>query len=66
MDSPRNLADPTYEPTDEELAGLMRAAFSGIRDAHEASLREMRARIERLQREVRAQVGPNPDAKLGP
>jgi hypothetical protein len=66
MDPLRNLADPTYEPTDEELADLMRAAFSGIREAHEASLRDMRARIERLQREARAQSEPSPNAKLGP
>ncbi len=64
MDPLRNPADPTYEPTDEELADLMRAAFSGIREAHEASLRDMRARIERLQRE--AQSEPSPNAKLGP
>lgn len=49
-----NLADPTYEPSDEDLAGLMHDAFSGLGRAREESLTAMRARIERLQAEARA------------
>lgn len=49
-----NLADPAYEPSDDDLAGLMRDAFEGLGDAHEKSLTAMRARIERLQVEARA------------
>ncbi len=51
--SPRiNLADPTFEPTDEDLAGLMRASFAGLAQAREQSLREMRRRIELLELEA--------------
>ena len=48
-----NLADPAFEPSDEELAGLMRAAFAGLAASREQSLREMRARIADLQQEAR-------------
>jgi len=43
-----NLADPAYEPSDDDLARLMREAFTGLHDAREDSLRAMRARIEGL------------------
>lgn len=49
-----NLSDPTFEPSDEDLKGLMHGAFAGIREAHDQSLLEMRARIARLQVEARA------------
>lgn len=49
-----NLADPTYEPSDEDLARLMHDAFSGLGRVREESLAAMRARIERLQAEARA------------
>jgi hypothetical protein len=52
--APVNLADPDQEPTDEDFARLMRDAFAGIREAQEASLVEMRARIARMQKEVLA------------
>lgn len=51
-----NFADPEYEPTDEELAELMHEAFSGIREAREQSLREMRARISVAQERARARI----------
>ncbi len=51
-----NLADPGYEPTDEELEGLMRAAFAGLAEAREESLEAMRARIRVLAAEARARV----------
>lgn len=49
-----NLADPDYEPTDEDLARLMHDAFAGLADAREESLRAMRARIAELSKEARA------------
>lgn len=52
MPAPGNLADPDYEPTDEDLERLMRDAFAGIREAREESLRQMRERIARLSAEV--------------
>jgi hypothetical protein len=54
MSARTNLADPDYEPSDDDLARLMHDAFAGLRDAREESLREMRVRIERLQVEARA------------
>lgn len=50
-----NLADPAYEPSDEDLTGLMHEAFAGLREAREQSLVEMRARIAVLQREARVE-----------
>lgn len=49
MIAPGNLADPAYEPSDEDLGRLMHDAFSGLGPAREESLTAMRARIERLQ-----------------
>ena len=49
-----NLADPSYEPSDEDLARLMHEAFEGLAAAREDSLIAMRARIVRLQAEARA------------
>lgn len=48
-----NLADPAYEPSDEDLTGLMHEAFAGLPEAHEQSLLEMRTRIATLQRKAR-------------
>lgn len=44
MSARGNLADPAYEPSDEDLAGLMHDAFEGVREAREESLRTMRDR----------------------
>lgn len=49
-----NLADPAYEPSDDDLALLMHDAFEQVVGAREESLRAMRARIEQLQAEARA------------
>jgi hypothetical protein len=51
-----NLADPAYEPSDEELSGLMREAFGGLREAREKSLADMRARIAELEAEALARL----------
>jgi hypothetical protein len=45
MDEPKRLADPDFEPTDEDLIGLSKRAFAHIRAAHEESLRKMREEI---------------------
>lgn len=42
-----NFADPDREPTDEELAELMREAFAGVAAANERALAAMGERIER-------------------
>jgi hypothetical protein len=49
-----NLADPEFEPSDEDLARLMHDAFAGLAEARAESLRAMRARIAALAREARA------------
>lgn len=43
--SRRNLADAGYEPTDEDLVGLSREAFAGVRETNERALGELRDRI---------------------
>lgn len=55
MEPRPNLADPDFEPTDEQLAELMRRAFADVPAKKEASLRQLRewvarAREESLQR----------------
>jgi len=57
----RNLADPSFEPTDEDFRELMHKAMSPVRAEHDAAERAMRERIrverERLRRERCARVG---------
>lgn len=60
-----NLADPDYEPSDDDLARLMHDAFAGLRDAREESLRAMRVRIERLQVDARTRFAANRPANAG-
>ncbi len=44
-EQPKRLADPAFEPTDEDLIGLSKRAFAHVRGAHEESLRKMREDI---------------------
>ena len=62
MPSPINLADPDFEPSDEDLTGLMTRAFAGVREAKERNLVDMRARIAQLQIEAMARF----EARSGP
>lgn len=60
----RNLADPDYEPRDEELGELVHSAFAGVRAQNEAALRKVAPRRDNpeglhaleLTEEVRAAV----------
>lgn len=45
MNNPINLADPDFEPTDEQLAEPARRAFSGVREAREAAMTKARAQM---------------------
>jgi hypothetical protein len=54
MNTARNLADPDYEPTDEELRQLSRDAFGGLQEVEARTSAERRARIQRLQQEALA------------
>ncbi|MFY9340874.1 MAG: hypothetical protein WAT39_00200 [Planctomycetota bacterium] len=52
MDHP-DLADPGFEPTDEQLAQLMQRAFAGVSERHQEVLRAMHQRIAEQGREIR-------------
>jgi hypothetical protein len=56
MSRARNLADPGYEPTDAELEGLMRAAFSEVRAAREREDQRLYARVAAGQAESRRRL----------
>ena len=43
--TPINLADPAFEPTDEQLTGLSARAFAGVRAAREKSMAKLRVQI---------------------
>jgi hypothetical protein len=47
-----NLADPEFEPTDEQLIQLSVRAFAGVRAAHEAAMMKLRAEIEHERRAI--------------
>lgn len=40
-----NLADPDFEPTDEQLQELARRAFAGVAEAHARALKALHERI---------------------
>jgi hypothetical protein len=40
-----NLADPDFEPTDEQLQELSARAFAGVPSANRAALERIRAQI---------------------
>jgi hypothetical protein len=44
-----NLADPDFEPTDEQLIGLSKRAFAGVAAKYEAAFARLRAEIEVMQ-----------------
>ena len=52
--TPINLADPEFEPSDEQLVGLSVRAFAGVREANAQSQRDLRAQIETARAEALA------------
>jgi hypothetical protein len=40
-----NLADPSFEPSDEQLIGLAARAFAGVEERHKQALAKLRAEI---------------------
>ena len=56
----KNLADPEFEPSDEDLLGLAKRAFAHIRQQQETASRKLhvdianarRAALERLRRRL--------------
>ena len=64
MSAPINLSDPSFEPTDEQLAGLSARAFAGVRAAHERAMAKLRvdiaaARVEALKQLDRRSSKPD-------
>ena len=49
-----NIADPSHEPTDEELGQLMREAFADVRARRLAANVELRRQIAERRQAVRA------------
>jgi hypothetical protein len=41
-----NLADPDFEPTDEQLIGLSKRAFAGVTAKYETAFAKLRAEID--------------------
>jgi hypothetical protein len=51
------LANPDYEPTDEELMELSRAAFADVKERHEVALSKLHARIAVARKAQRKALG---------
>ena len=51
---PTNLADPAFEPTDEQLIGLAERAFAGLEQRRADIDAKHRARIAAARRERKA------------
>ncbi len=52
-----NLADPSFEPSGEQLQALSKQAFAGVREAHERVLERMRREIAIARAEAIARLG---------
>lgn len=55
-----NLADPDYEPTDEELQQLARDAFADVPAQHREARRRFWDEIEASRNQLRAQPAIQP------
>lgn len=53
MEPRPNLADPDFEPTDEQLAELMRRAFAGVPAQLDDNRRKLREQIAAARRQAR-------------
>jgi hypothetical protein len=42
-----NLSDPSFEPTDDDLIGLSKRAFAGVKAQNAEMLRALRERIRK-------------------
>jgi hypothetical protein len=71
MSGPINLADPSFEPTDEPLQELSRRAFAGLAEASARTLARLRVQIaaarEEALRELEQRGEPSaPHREAGP
>jgi hypothetical protein len=55
-----NLADPAFEPTDEQLEQLFKRAFADVGSQHRESLARLRTEIAQLRAEARRKVAVVP------
>ncbi len=53
---PTNFGDPTFEPTDEELARLMREAFADVPARGAAALARIHHEVEGLREQAMARL----------
>ena len=51
-----NLADPDYEPSDEQITGLMKRGFAGLKDAERVRLERLRSDIAQAREEALARL----------
>jgi hypothetical protein len=53
-----NLADPDFEPSDEQLCALSRGAFADVRDKNAEAAARLAAAIEERRRAVLGRIAP--------
>ncbi len=63
MASHGNLADPSYEPTDDELRELAHSAFAGVVVRNQEALRAVHAKIAALRAVLMLQFAGHPKAE---
>jgi hypothetical protein len=55
--APINLADPAFEPTDEQLVELSKGAFANLREKHRAVDATVQAQIQLARQALRENGG---------
>jgi hypothetical protein len=55
-----NLADPAFEPTNEQLGEIFKRAIADVGSKHRESLARLRAEITRLRADARRRVAVVP------
>ena len=55
-----NLSDPDCEPSDEELIGLSRRAFAGLKEAEAARVATLRSDVATARKEALARFAARP------
>ena len=59
----RNLADPNYEPSDEDFRELCLKAFAGLKERRQLADRRLQEEIQRLRKEALAQLHAEADSE---
>ena len=58
-----NLADPDYEPTDEELRELVHSAFAGVAERNQEALRLVHTQIAALRADLMLRFAARSDVE---